>query len=272
MLRMYIKSVGILAPGMHNWSDAVKALTQAEAYQPEPISKKLDTLLPPNERRRATRISQLALNVAQQACQSIKPDQCLQIFSSSNGDISTFHRISMAMTMPGRPVSPTLFHNSVHNAPAGYWSIATQSQTQSTSITSFRDSFSSGLLEAAVQLNADDNKDHKDCLLVSYDELPPAPFLAQTGISEAFSCALLLSPNSNQAIAQLDLSIGQGDQRISTVSIPDLEKLRQSNPQAQVLSLLEPLALDNTSTITLPYFEQGLTVSMTPLSQPGTHD
>ena len=36
----------------------------------------------------------------------------------------TIHAVCTALTEPDYPVSPTRFSNSVHNAPAGYWSIA----------------------------------------------------------------------------------------------------------------------------------------------------
>ena len=263
MLKVFIKSIGILAPGMPHWQGAIKVFTGAETYGSEPVAKKLDTLLPPNERRRATRITQLALNVAQQACQQIDASQCLQVFSSSNGDLMTFHRISQALAMPGRAVSPTLFHNSVHNAPAGYWSIATQAKTPSTSITAYTDSFSAGLLEAAVQLNSKDNEQNRDCLLVCYDEIPPSPFQLQTRISEEFACAFVLSTSvpkksADNSLCQLEISIGDGQKPVTASTVLALEKCRQANPQAASLPLFEQIACQTNKDIILPYFEQGL--------------
>ncbi|MCP3850831.1 MAG: beta-ketoacyl synthase chain length factor [Gammaproteobacteria bacterium] len=95
--------------------------------------------------------------------------------------------------MEGRPVPPTRFHNSAHNAPAGYWSIATKSQTASTSITAYRNSLSASLLEALMQLNASDNNQQRDCLLVCYDEIPPQAFCSQLHDTQEFACALTLS-------------------------------------------------------------------------------
>ena len=266
MLNVYIKSIGILAPGIKHWDDMLKALTIAGHYQAEPLAKKLDTLLPANERRRATRITQLALYAAQQACINLNPAQCLQVFSSSNGDLTTFHRISQALALPGRPVSPTLFHNSVHNAPAGYWSIATQSQTASTSITAYSDSFAAGLLEAAVQLNCSDNIYNRDCLLVCYDEIPPSPFQPQIAITEEFACALVLSQKPENTLAQLTITIADGTQAATKLSLPALEMLRMANPQANALPILEALAQKNNTEIILPYFSQGLKIQLINLS------
>lgn len=267
MLSQYIKTIGIIAPGMSNWNEAVKVLSQPEQYSPAPIEKKLETLLPANERRRAARVTQLAMYAAQQTGDQNYLNQCLQVFSSANGDITTFHHISLALAMAGRPVSPTRFHNSVHNAPAGYWSIATQSQTSSTSITANTESFSAGLLEAAVQLNASDNRQDRDCLLVCYDEILPKPFQPLIPITEEFACALLISQSSDNALCKLDISTGNGTKPVSQSPDDALEQLRQANPQAFALPLLEAIANQRHETIILPYFEQGLNVLLTPLAQ-----
>ena len=264
MLNCYIKAVGITAPGINNWTDAKVIFHSPENYSIRPVAKKLETLLPANERRRATRVTQLALSAAQQTAEQETLCQCLQIFSSSNGDLTTFNQISLALAMDGRPVSPTRFHNSVHNAPAGYWSIATQSQTASTSITAYTDSLASGLLEAAVQLNSSDNPFHRDCLLVCYDEVPPKAFASEQHTSEEFACALILSQKPENALARLEISLGNGESP-SILSHDILEQLRFSNPQAAILPLLFAMAKQSShdsKIITLPYFEQGLNVKV----------
>ncbi|MCK5649557.1 MAG: beta-ketoacyl synthase chain length factor [Gammaproteobacteria bacterium] len=269
MLSLYIKAIGITAPGINNWHEAEKLFRIEEPYVLRPVAKKLETLLPANERRRATRVTQLALSAAQQIGKAEELNQCLQIFSSSNGDLTTFNQISLALDMDGHPVSPTRFHNSVHNAPAGYWSIATQSQTPSTSITAYTDSLAAGLLEAAVQLNAGDNEQHRDCLLVCYDEISPVPFYPEFNITEEFSCALRLSLSADNALAKLELTLGNGTKSMSRMSDDTLEQLRLSNPQAMVLPLLDAVAQLNAEqqaeTITLPYFEQGMSILVSPL-------
>lgn len=218
MLSVYLKAIGILAPGMADWNEASDVLIHPDKYAPLPVAKKLQTILPPNESRRATRVTQLALYAAQQANTQTDPSHCLQIFSCSNGDLTTFHQISLTLAMAGRPVSPTRFHNSVHNAPAGYWSITTQSQTPNTSITAYNNSFSAGLLEAVVQLNASDNTQIRDCLLVCYDEVPPIPFQAQIPITGEFVCALRLSQNEENTLCKIDISIGDGTHSLTQLS------------------------------------------------------
>ena len=266
MLSLSVKSIGIIAPGLNSWQDAIAAFSQPEQFNAQPIEKKLETLLPANERRRAARVTQLALFAAQQTGDNDFSD-CLQVFSSSNGDVTTFHQISTALGMEGRPVSPTRFHNSVHNAPAGYWSIATDSQTASTSLTAFTDSFAAGLLEAAVQLNASDNEQNHDCLLVCYDEQPPASFESIIDISEPFACALRLTKdchNSEHSLARLEISLSTVQNRETTMNHHNLEALRQSNPQAKVLPLLSAIARQQQTNVYLPYLEQTLAITITP--------
>ena len=266
MLTVYIKAIGIVAPGMKNWHEAAAVLNNTRCYAAEPVAKKLDTLLPANETRRASRVTQLALSAAQQTGSADELSQCLQIFSCANGDLSTFHQISMALAMDGRPVSPTRFHNSVHNAASGYWSIAIGAQTPSTSITAYNDSCSAGLLEAAVQLNSSDNEQQRDCLLLCYDEVPPASFSSLVPITQEFSCALRLSQSADNALYQMDISINEAAanfQSAMKMSSQAMEALRQSNPQAMLLPLLDSMAKQRDESILLAYFEQGLKIRLT---------
>ena len=50
-----------------------------------------------------------------------------------------------------QPVSPTQFHNSVHNAPAGYWSIGLGSQAPTTALAAGDDTVEVALVEAGLQ-------------------------------------------------------------------------------------------------------------------------
>jgi hypothetical protein len=59
--------------------------------------------------------------------------------------------------MAEKMVSPTLFHNSVHNTPAGYFSIATGIQTASVSLSAGDNTFSAGLIEALTQVLIEKN-------------------------------------------------------------------------------------------------------------------
>ncbi|MET0042628.1 MAG: beta-ketoacyl synthase chain length factor, partial [Candidatus Thiodiazotropha sp. 6PLUC3] len=77
----------------------------------------------------------IALQAAEEALRDYSDSEgVLSVFSSSEGDLDIIDQICLALSQEDRPVSPTQFHNSVHNAPAGYWSIGSGSHQGSTSL------------------------------------------------------------------------------------------------------------------------------------------
>ena len=145
-----ICGVGLLAPGLPSWKRGRAILNGETAYQYDAMPPFDIGPLPPNERRRTTNVVRLSLHVAREAIAEapVDPADLYSVFSCSGGDTETLDKICSALTLPERPVSPNQFHNSVHNAPAGYWAIATGSRNPSTSLSAYDTSFSAGLLEA----------------------------------------------------------------------------------------------------------------------------
>src|SRR4030095_5263571 len=111
-------------------------------------------LLAPTERRRAPDTVALALEVAARAGEAAdrSPAQMRSVLGSTYGDLGISDY--MCATLAGTPtlISPTKFHNSVHNAAAGYWSIGTGSHAPYTALSAYRYTFASGVLEAATQV------------------------------------------------------------------------------------------------------------------------
>jgi len=50
----------------------------------------------------------------------VEPATLPSVFASSGGDGHNCHEICQALSLEERLISPTRFHNSVHNAAAGY--------------------------------------------------------------------------------------------------------------------------------------------------------
>ncbi|MBS1246066.1 MAG: hypothetical protein H6R47_265, partial [Proteobacteria bacterium] len=101
-------------------------------------------------------------------------------------------------------VSPTRFHNSVTNAPAGYWCMAVQSYTPSTSLSGFDASVGVGLIEAGVQVGAE----RCSVLLVAHDAPFPEPLQSVRPMSAIFGAALVLAPaRSARSLARLMVAI-----------------------------------------------------------------
>ncbi|MBE9525574.1 MAG: beta-ketoacyl synthase chain length factor [Proteobacteria bacterium] len=264
MKPIYLKAISIIAPGIKNWKEAKAIFNEEIAYEAQAVTKKLDTFLAPNTQRRASRNIQLALASVQQICldSPFDSEKLLYVFTSCNGDLTIFHQINSALNLPGHPVSPTKFHNSVHNAPAGYTSIALNTQSPSTSIASFQDSFANGLLEATVQSLST----QKDCLLVAYDEIPPEPLLSLFPVKADFSCAFILSTNAENALCRLDISITKG-QKISSMKNSQFERLRHCNPQAKVIPLLHTIACKENQSIFMGYNQLQLKIKVSGFSQ-----
>ena len=250
MTGLTVSGIGFAAPGLVGWPMARECLAGAAAYRPEPLPRLSPQGLPANERRRLSTTMRLALAVAEEALGGV-PESARQIatvFASGNGDGDIINAICEELAKPEPAVSPTQFHNSVHNAPAGYWSIAAHAMTPHTAVAAHDATFSAGLLEAATLTT-----EGMPVLLVAYDRPLPEPLNKTRPGSGEFACALLLHRQPEQTPAGLSLRLENGGQE-STIADPMLEALRADNPAARALPLLEALARGRVDTeIRLPY-------------------
>ena len=149
-----------------------------------------------------------------------------------------------------RQISPTRFHNSVHNAAAGYWSIATGAMATSSVLCAFDASFGAGLLEAMAQVVVDDTR----CVLIACDTDYPEPVYSVRPLPDLLGISLVLAPQrSPQTIAQIKVAI--------THDIADqfddetLETLRLAIPAARGLPLLRAIARQEPGRVVLDYLE-----------------
>jgi hypothetical protein len=237
-MRVAITGIGLCGPGLPGWEESRQILAGAAAYEPAETIIPVPTLLPPTERRRTVGTVRLALAVGSEALAGTDPAGIATVFASSGGDGETVHSILQVLASSERAISPTRFHNSVHNAPAGYWSIATGSRAPTTSLCAYDASFAMGLLEAAAQLA----HTQRPVALIAYDLPYPAPLAAARPLGPAFGLALLLSPEIGGGIATLGLELREGEKRATVMADPALETLRESVPAARALPLLAALA------------------------------
>ena len=258
---VYIASVGLLAPGLDGWAGARATLRGTHRYRPQGISASAPEMLPANERRRATALTRIALMAAQDALANCSTEMRTPIasdlrtvFASSHGDAAITDRICRTLSTSERAVSPTDFHNSVHNAPAGYWSIGTRSQTASTSVSLLDGTFSAGLLEAITIAGVES----APVLLVAYDIPLPFPLCEVEKVGAPFAVALILTPEKmgqDHVAAHATL---RADVEEAQLEDPDLESLRLGNPAARSLTLLKSLADTNGAAeqrTVLPYLD-----------------
>ena len=136
-------------------------------WNPPGHTRPQPAILPPNERRRAPDTVAIALEVAQTACTKAgrDPARLPMIFASTYGDLAITDYMCSTLAKAPTTLSPTRFHNSVHNAAAGYWSIATGCREPYCALGAGRYTFANGLLTAALQVCADGT----DVLYVAYD-------------------------------------------------------------------------------------------------------
>lgn len=233
-MELQIRGIGLVAPGLPDWDSAGAVLRGERAYAAEDIGKLAPQRLTAAERRRATGVTKLAITAAGQAMGEEPAGAVPAVFASSEGDLTTTDALCRTMTAEEPWASPMRFHNAVHNAPVGYWSIAEGVQANTTSVCAFDDSFSAGLLEAVAQLAADGIE---ECLLVAYDEPAPEPLYSQRPLPNPCAVALRLARGGG---VSLDYATAPAPE--STMADAGLEALRRSNPAARALPLLAILA------------------------------
>jgi hypothetical protein len=299
-----IEGIGILGPGLNGWAGAMPVLEGRSPYVFQPTELPVPQGLPPAERRRLGRVVKLALAVGLEATSNAGVDPALlpSVFASSGGDGNNCHEICQALSLEERMISPTRFHNSVHNAAAGYWSIATGSQVASNALCAFDASFAAGLLEAVTQVVVDGTR----VLLVAYDAQYPPPLFEKRPIPEAFGVAVVLGPvagvdqrarageparggalapaggatmacaaapvgeadgsmSRKRAAPLARLALAFSDAPADRLRDPALESLRASIPAARSLPLLYQLAARQAAVVHIDYLDgRSLAVEVEP--------
>jgi hypothetical protein len=252
VIRVFVEGVGLLGPGLCGWPASRPVLAGSEAYHSAPAIVPPGELLPPAERRRTPNSVKLALAVGHEALESSGRDAAsvATAFATSSGDGDTLHQMCETLASAGREVSPTRFHNSVHNAAAGYWGIATHCREASTSLCGHDWSFAAGLLEAMVQVAVDD----RPVALIAYDQPYPEPLHSVRPIVATFGLALVLAPQSSgRSFATLVAEYLPERAMATTMSDPDLEALRSGSPPARGLPLLAALARGASAPVVIDY-------------------
>ncbi len=249
-LTAWIDGIGLLAPGLPDWAAGQAVLAGQVNYAAAPTLLPAPELLPPAERRRASRVVKLALATGLEAVRQAGADASTlaTIFAASGGDGHNCHALCEALASDDRQVSPTRFHNSVHNTAAGYWGIATGAMAPCQVLCAYDASFAAGVLDALAQVTASG----RPVLLVAYDAEYPEPIRSLRKVPDAAGIALLLSPAQSSA-NRARLTVRLDDGAATTLADPVLEALRLSNPALRGLPLLDCLARRAAGEVRLEY-------------------
>ncbi len=251
VLDVWLDGIGFIAPGLPDWLRAQAVLAGQAPWQAAPSELPAPALLPPAERRRASRVIRLALALGEQAATHAGADiaQLATVFTASGADGHNCHALCEQLAGEDRQISPTRFHNSVHNAAAGYWGIASRSMAPCQVICAHDGSFGAGLLDAAAQVLLA----QAPVLLIAYDSEYPEPMRAKRPLPDAAGMAWLLSPRpSSTSRALLRITPGLAQE---ATPLPDgpLDALRQQYPALRALPVLAALALGRQQDVVLDY-------------------
>lgn len=254
-MTVYINDISLIGPGLIDRTDTLSILRGQSNwnYQEMPLLK--PDMLPANERRRTTPVINIALQCIQKLLRDYDDLQAIStVFASSDGDLEIADKISTALAEDKKIISPTLFHNSVYNAPAGYWSIASLMRGPSTSLSAGDATFMCGLQEAVTQVEVEGGT----LFYVAYDY--PAPQLLDSCRHFDYPLAIAMRLGEEAEYKVLgtltleDIDKAADESNCRNVS---LELLRKSSPVGSGLPLIEALVRRARMQIIMPYLRDG---------------
>lgn len=267
MIETFIGGIAVRGPGLDGWAAAQPVLAGQQDLLPDGPHLSPPAILSPNERRRAGMVVRLALAVAQEAVEmaALPAGLLRSVFASSNGDGAVVHAILETLMEPDPKVSPTQFHNSVHNAPAGYWSIGAGSRQATTCIGCHDSTAAASVLKAAAEAQVE----RQPVLLCLYDAPLPEPLGATRPTTSVFGAALVLTPTPSPTsrarlrISYRDAPAPAGRERPRH---PGLVALSSGNAAARILRLLEALARNEPDDLSLSLLDGRVDIHVQPCS------
>jgi hypothetical protein len=240
--RLYVNGVALWSERLPGWESARAILSGETAPPVEAAPRPSPQLLPPTERRRAPDTVAVALEAASAACRyaELSPASLPCVFSSMHGDLAITDYMCATMATTPALVSPTRFHNSVHNAAAGYWTIAADCTRPYTALSAGEHSFGAGLLEACVQAASG----KENILLVAYDIDARGPLAPVARSKHLLAAALVVGTDRGpRALAQFEFGVVSGPALTPTRARPANAELVAGNSTESCLPLMEALAL-----------------------------
>lgn len=266
---IHVLGIGFWSPSLPNWS-AARAAFRGESSLPAAASRQpAPTLLPVVERRRTPNSVALALEVATQAVaqSGCAASQLPSVFTSAHGDLAITDYVCTTLAEQPLLLSPTKFHNSVHNAGAGYWTIRMHSMAPSSALAAFDRSFAAGFVEAAAVAVAD----NCPVLLVAYDVEACGALASVTASRGLLGCALVISPRADaDALATIAWAVVHSDAP-PTPLVSTAARDLQHNAASPALPVFEAIARGGEHRVVLPLDRLGATSLELQLLTASTH-
>jgi len=239
--QVFVEGISFWAPRLPGWEVAEAVLAGNAVPPAAALRRPSPETLPPAERRRAPDSVTLALEVAARACSAaaLDPAGLPSVFATTHADLVITDYLCETLVKTPLHTSPTKFHNSVHNAAAGYWCITSGCHAPYTTVSVFGYSYAAGLLEAFMQVASDGNP----VLYVAFDIEACGPLLPVAVSRGLLGVGLVLAPNrSAQTVARLSWSIRPGKRDEMTRAEPGNAGLVEGNAMSPCLPLFERLA------------------------------
>lgn len=241
-----VLGAAVAAPGLADWATFQAVLAGAPIDPEQPAVQ--STLLSARDRRRAPAAVRLNFAAAEQACAAagLAPGDPVAVFSSAMGDVEISDYICRTLAEQPDQLSPTRFHNSVHNAASGYWSIGTSATGDVTAVSGGRDSVTAGWIEALARAVGDDtgcdSGYERPVLLVVFDDRGYGPMRDLWPSVHPFCSALVLArPGARTPIARLEATLEPCSDAGPTLPEVLAERVAD-NPSARMLPALALIA------------------------------
>ena len=242
----FVNGVALWAPRIPGWHVAAPVLRGDGAAADQPAPRPVPAVLAPTERRRAPDTVAIALEVAARACESagVDPRELASVFACTEGDMAISDYMCETLARTPTLISPTRFHNSVHNAAAGYWCIGTGCMQPYTALSAHRDTFGEGMLEALVQAQSTG----RPTLLVAYDIEARGPLATMAHSRGMVGAGAVVSPRAGAAsLARIRWRTVRGTER--TAPLVRNAELVAGNAMAACLPFFEAIALEEARTV-----------------------
>lgn len=202
MTSVDLVGIGVWSDEFSGWEQLCARFAGKPAREQEPLKPEL---ISARERRRAPMSVKMAVEVMDQACRMAGADRSsiATVYAGAYGDLQNTDNMCRTLADSPRALSPTRFHNSVHNAATGYWAIATGAHSPASAISAYDNSAGMVILEASSQVIAENTP----VLAVVQELAAPNAYRPFYEAEHPFSAALLMQPRASGASPLASLSV-----------------------------------------------------------------
>lgn len=238
-LSFNILGLGAWGPGFSNWPELRTCFKQDYSFPDSAPAAPKPQIIPANERRRAPLMVRIAVEVSSQAIDQaqLDPREVACVFGSGLGDTEITDYMCRQLSTEEKALSPTKFHNSVHNAAAGYWTISTDCMKAANSIAAYQYTAGQALIEGVCH-----SVSHQEPVLITlFDIAATGLFGDLFSCRDSFAAAILINAQSEKCKKTLVRSKLEFEGKAIPTQCNNLElqSLQLTNPSASILPLLQ---------------------------------